>query len=113
MHNSKHWSRIGFPEGMSDANVPWDARFFSGPKQALPPPSPPAADPELIEREKELEKREAQAALAEAERKKNEAGTAAAELNAKSAGQLQGQFRSPGRRRAGRDEGGGQTGLRL
>ena len=111
MHNSKHWPRIGFPKGMSDANIQWDVRFFSS-KQALPPPSPPGADPELIEREKELERREAEATRIEAERKKNEAGASAAELAAKSTGQLQGQFRSPSRRRAGRgDE--STTGLRL
>lgn len=111
MHNSKHWPRIGFPEGMSASNIPWDAHFF-GSKQVLPPPSPPAADPALIEREKDLEKREADADRLEAERKKNAAGAAAAELASKSNAQLQGQFRSPSRRRAGRDEE-AQTGLRI
>ncbi len=109
--NSKHWPRIGFPKGMCDANLPWDARFF-GTKQQLPADAPPAASDELIARQKELEKREADAERLEKERKKQIAAAGAAELAAGESAKLQSQFRSAGRQRAGRPEG-PATGLRL
>lgn len=109
--NSKHWPRIGFPKGMSDANIPWDARFFTT-KQQTPAPAPPAASDELIKKQKELEAREAEQTRVEKERKKLQAAAGAAELAAGESAKLQSQFRSAGRRRTGRPEG-PSTGLRI
>jgi len=96
---------------MNDANIPWDVRFFTT-KQQTPAPAPPAADPELVKKQKELEAREADQARLEKERKKLAAAAGAAELAAGESAKLQSQFRSSGRRQAGRPEG-PATGLRL
>ncbi len=105
--NSKHWPRIA-EFGTSDLSIPMTARGLKT-KQTLPPPPPPAASDELTQAQKDLEEREAALARQEESRKRAAEGDAQAKFAAGDTSRLQGQFRSSGRRQAGR----GGSGLRL
>lgn len=108
-YNSKYWPQLADFGSLNGCINDLSARGFKS-EIKTPAPAPPGPSAELIERQKDIERREAEAARKEEERKRRAAGAAAAEIAGKETKRLQGQFRSRARQKPGRA---GTTGLRF